>query len=130
MLFFTSERESKEGSKISWRFRPGVSFQSGSESPEGSPAAGASTFPAVTPAAVPRLVSAVEGRRCGPASSHLLGLASGKSQKSQRRRSFEGIQLIMRPLAQPLAPTGSQLFLLSSGARGFLDGSRVGTMII
>lgn len=77
-LCFTSERERREGSKLPRRFGPGMSFQSGSESVEGSASARASPFPALPQAELPRLVSAVGGREGGPASPPLLGLAVGR----------------------------------------------------
>lgn len=47
------------------------------------------------------LVSAVGGKKGGPASPHLLGLASGKSPRFQQWRSSEGIELVKGPIAQP-----------------------------
>ena len=61
-----------------------MSFQGESESPGDYGSASASTFPAVPQAEMPGLVSVVGGREGSPASPHLLGLASGKSQWSQQ----------------------------------------------
>ena len=78
----------------------------------------------------PGLVSAVGGREGGPASPHLLGLAGGKSQRSQQWRSLGELNWARDPLLSPPAPSGSQPPLPSSGARGFLDGSRAGTSVV
>lgn len=110
VLFFTSERARREGSKLPRRFRPGVDFQSGSESPKTGFCPGRKGgWPSFIPAPwlsqreVPEVPTA---EIIWENSTHNGTLCSASDFP------------------------GSQLPLLSSEARGFLDWNRVGTLIV